>query len=83
MLVALLKATPALTEGSQRYHLCLAADQSVGVRWSGTLRAERDGSGDGRQYTIAVKATDAAGNEGSASVEVVVPHDQGKKKGKS
>lgn len=47
------------------------------------LRAERDGSGDGRVYTVTVKATDAAGNEGTATIEVTVPHDQGEKKGKS
>ena len=33
---------------------------------------------DGRKYTIRVTAKDLLGNEGSASVIVVVPHDQGK-----
>ncbi len=43
------------------------------------LRAERSGSeGDGRIYTITYKVTDACGNETEVSVEVLVPHDQGK-----
>jgi hypothetical protein len=42
------------------------------------LRAERAGSGDGRVYTIYVKAVDGSGNESRpASVRVVVPHDRG------
>jgi hypothetical protein len=40
------------------------------------LRAERDGSGDDRVYTLTYRATDAAGNAAEASVEVVVPHDR-------
>jgi hypothetical protein len=41
------------------------------------LRASRLGKDlDGRQYTITVRATDNAGNAGSASVVVTVPHDQ-------
>jgi hypothetical protein len=42
------------------------------------LQASRDGNDrDGRQYTITVKAPDNAGNSGSASTGVTVPHDQG------
>jgi cysteine-rich repeat protein len=41
------------------------------------LRAERDGSGDGRTYTVTYTATDAAGNETSGAAVVEVPHDQG------
>jgi len=42
------------------------------------LEASRLGQDkDGRQYTIVVKATDQAGNSGSASTHVTVPHDQG------
>jgi len=39
------------------------------------LRAERSGEGDGRVYTIAYSATDAAGNETTATAAVIVPHD--------
>ena len=43
-----------------------------------SLQASRDGSDqDGRQYTITVSASDLAGNHGSASTVVTVPHDQG------
>lgn len=41
------------------------------------LRAERQGSGPGRTYTVTYTATDAAGNEALASAEVSVPHSQG------
>jgi hypothetical protein len=44
------------------------------------LRAKRLGKDkDGRVYTITYKATDAAGNETTASAEVKVPHDRWKK----
>jgi hypothetical protein len=43
-----------------------------------SLQSLRNGNDkDGRQYTIAVQAEDNAGNVGSASTLVVVPHDQG------
>jgi hypothetical protein len=43
-----------------------------------SLQASRQGSDkDGRQYTIVVSAQDSAGNLGSASTVVTVPHDQG------
>jgi hypothetical protein len=42
------------------------------------IRAERNGTGTGRIYTISVSAQDAAGNAAEAAVEVLVPHDQGK-----
>jgi len=45
-----------------------------------SLIAERDGKDkDGRIYTITVTVYDAEGLSDSKSVEVVVPHDQGKK----
>ena len=44
------------------------------------LRAERAGGGDGRVYTIEVGSTDASGNAATDTVEVIVPHDQGKGK---
>jgi uncharacterized lipoprotein YddW (UPF0748 family) len=39
------------------------------------LRAERSGSGNGRIYTITIKAEDAAGNTSTQTVDVIVPHD--------
>jgi hypothetical protein len=41
------------------------------------LRAERDGRGDGRIYTITVSGLDAAGNSAVATCAVLVPHHQG------
>ena len=40
------------------------------------LRAERQGGGNGRVYTITVAATDGSGNTSTADVEVWVPHDK-------
>jgi len=45
------------------------------------LRAERSGSGSGRVYTIQVECTDASGNTTTGTVNVTVPHDQGKSRG--
>ncbi|MEN8135558.1 MAG: putative Ig domain-containing protein [Thermodesulfobacteriota bacterium] len=41
-----------------------------------SLRAERDGKGDGRVYSIEIIATDCADNVSSAIVEVSCPHDK-------
>jgi hypothetical protein len=41
------------------------------------LRAERDGNGDGRVYTITFRVRDAVGNTTFATAQVTVPHDQG------
>jgi hypothetical protein len=46
------------------------------------LRAERDGRGVDRIYTITATVKDVSGNETTASCTVIVPHDQGKGKGK-
>jgi len=46
------------------------------------LRAERAGGGTGRVYTIHIECMDASGNIAEAIVDVTVPHDQGKGKGK-
>ncbi|HEX9505405.1 MAG TPA: HYR domain-containing protein, partial [Acidimicrobiia bacterium] len=43
------------------------------------LRAQRDGGGSGHVYTITVESRDAAGNVATAAVNVLVPHDQGKR----
>ena len=40
------------------------------------LRAERSGTGEGRVYTITVKASDAYGNTSTETVTVSVPHNQ-------
>jgi hypothetical protein len=40
------------------------------------LRAERDGSGDGRVYTIFADVTDDDGNTTEVACKVQVPHDQ-------
>ena len=44
------------------------------------LRAERAGVLTGRVYTIHVECTDASENTTTATVDVTVPHDQGKGK---
>jgi hypothetical protein len=41
-----------------------------------SLRAERDGNGNGRVYTINYKVTDASGNTAIGSSQVWVPHDK-------
>jgi hypothetical protein len=41
------------------------------------LRSERNGSGDGRVYTIYLQVTDGAGNTGTATFKVTVPKNQG------
>jgi hypothetical protein len=41
------------------------------------LRAEREGGGNGRVYTIHMSLTDLSGNVGTATFQVHVPHDQG------
>ena len=41
------------------------------------IRAERDGNGPGRTYTIRYQALDASGNIGAGQDVVIVPHDQG------
>jgi hypothetical protein len=42
------------------------------------LKADRNGNGDGRIYTITITCTDAQGNVASSTVTVTVAHDQGK-----
>jgi subtilisin family serine protease len=41
------------------------------------LRAEREGKGSGRVYTLTYRATDASGNQAPGLATVTVPHDQG------
>jgi hypothetical protein len=57
-------------------HVTLGGDGSY--TFTIQLQASRNGSDEeGRQYTITVRAQDKAGNKGSASTVVTVPHDQG------
>jgi len=42
------------------------------------LLADREGKGSGRIYTITITSTDTKGNSTTRSVQVRVPHDQGK-----
>ncbi len=41
-----------------------------------SLRAERQGSGNGRVYTLGFRAIDRSGNAAEGTCEVVVPHDR-------
>lgn len=43
------------------------------------LRSERSGKGEGRTYTVTIVATDAYGNSSSAQVNIIAPHDKGKR----
>lgn len=59
-------------DGNTQNDIVIAADcKSV------QLRAERDGNGDGRVYTITFKVTDSSGNVGTATARVFVPKSQG------
>jgi hypothetical protein len=70
--------------------LGIASDEDAGdatdiAEWAvgtadaaGFLRAERNGDGDGRQYTLRYRATDRAGNAGVCSATVAVAHDRGR-----
>jgi hypothetical protein len=55
-------------------------DREVTGDLSVKLRAEHAGGGTGRVYTIHIACTDVSGNTATATVEVNVPHDQGKGK---
>lgn len=56
-----------------------AADWQITGDLTLNLRAERQGQGNGRTYTIGVSCTDGSGNVSSrASTTVFVPHDQRK-----
>ena len=52
-----------------------ASDTSITGPLTAELRAARDGSGDGRVYTLHIEAIDASGNRSTATVTVTVPHD--------
>ncbi len=52
------------------------ADAVITGSLTAQLRADREGTGNGRIYTLHVEAIDAAGNRSVSSVTVTVPHDQ-------
>jgi hypothetical protein len=53
-------------------------DDATGVGSSvASLRAERDGGGDGRLYRVSFAADDGRGGRCMGAVTVCVPHDQG------
>ncbi len=59
-------------DGNTMNDIVIAADcKSV------QLRSEREGNGNGRVYTIFFSVRDAAGNVGTGSTKVVVPHNPG------
>jgi hypothetical protein len=58
---------------------CWSWDAETGGTINLELRSERQGTGDGRTYTIFITATDASGNFTEASLEVIAPHDKRKK----
>ena len=53
-----------------------SADWAIDGPLAVSLRADRDGKGSGRIYTVAVECTDASGNASRATAVVTVPHDQ-------
>ncbi|HXU62913.1 MAG TPA: hemolysin, partial [Polyangia bacterium] len=56
--------------GHTRSDIVIAADCR-----SAQLRIERDGGGNGRVYTIGLRAQDASGNRTATTVQVMVPQD--------
>jgi parallel beta-helix repeat protein len=59
------------------YYIDLVDDEAGVIELQ--LRSERAGTGDGRTYRITITATDGSGNQSVATVEVLAPHDKGKK----
>lgn len=56
-----------------------AADYSITDAHHLMLRAKRNGSGNGRVYTITARCTDLAGNATTSTTTVTVPHDMSAK----
>lgn len=52
------------------------ADAVITGPLTAKLRADRNGNGNGRDYTLHIEAIDDAGNRSVGSVIVTVPHDQ-------
>ena len=55
-----------------------SADWQITGDLTAALRAERKGKGDGRAYTLTLRCSDDAGMSQTKTVNVTVPHDQGK-----
>lgn len=55
------------------------SEKDIQIAQDGTIywRAERNGSGPGRTYSITFRATDASGNVGFGTAQVLVPHNSG------
>jgi hypothetical protein len=64
------EASNALGDGNTAEDIVVDQDGNI------SLRAERSGTGSDRIYTITYAATDASGNEATASATVTVPHNQ-------
>jgi len=62
--------TPDEGDGATLEDIVIVDPQTV------DLRAERQGDGNGRVYTINYEVTDASGNTATGSCQVWVPHDQ-------
>jgi len=66
---------PSCTVTSVSANEGTAADRTITGSDTVLLRADRNGAGSGRIYTVTVTCTDASRNAAAASTVVVVPHD--------
>ncbi len=73
-----LAGTPACSVSRISANEGAASDVAITGPLSVALRADRNGNGDGRIYTITVQCTDASGNASTHTTTVTVPHDHGK-----
>jgi hypothetical protein len=67
--IASSEAADATGDGSTGVDTLIVGDGSI------MLRAEREGSGPGRTYTVSVECQDGSGNASHSSVNVTAPHD--------
>jgi hypothetical protein len=71
-LTGIVSSEPANSDGSGN----TSPDFVITGSLSANLRAERDGPGSGRTYTLTVQCTDHSNNTSSTSTTVFVPHNQ-------
>jgi hypothetical protein len=71
-LVGITSSEPANGGGSGN----TAPDFAITGALSAILRAERDGTGSGRTYTLTVQCTDHSNNSSNSNTTVFVPHNQ-------